>query len=249
MSATAEVVLLLLAGVGAGITGYGAGLASLVSYPALLAVGLSPLAANATNTAALTGVAVGGVSSARQELVGTRARLVRFGAAGLVGGVVGALLLVVLPESTFAAVVPWLVVLGSMVLLLRPWLQHLHGGRVSERGPLAVGAVTLLAVYGGYFGAGAGTLVIATLSLVLSEPLARIAALRAVVLGLANLVATLVFVARGLVEWGAAVPLALGMVVGSAVAPRLMRRLPEVVVRVGIAVAGLGLAVFLFTRR
>lgn len=249
MSATAEVVLLLLAGVGAGITGYGAGLASLVSYPALLAVGLSPLAANATNTAALTGVAVGGVSSARQELVGTRARLVRFGAAGLVGGVVGALLLVGLPESTFAAVVPWLVVLGSVVLLLRPWLQHLHGGRVSERGPLAVGAVTLLAVYGGYFGAGAGTLVIATLSLVLSEPLARIAALRAVVLGLANLVATLVFVARGLVEWGAAIPLALGMVVGSAVAPRLMRRLPDVVVRVGIAVAGLGLAVFLFTRR
>lgn len=109
--------------------------------------------------------------------------------------------------------------------------------------------MALLAVYGGYFGAGAGTLVIATLSLVLSEPLARIAALRAVVLGLANLVATLVFVARGLVEWGAAVPLALGMVVGSAVAPRLVRRLPEVVVRVGIAVAGLGLAVFLFTRR
>ncbi len=249
MSAAAEVVLLLLAGVGAGVTGYGAGLASLVSYPALLAVGLSPLAANATNTAALTGVALGGVSSARQELQGTRARLVRFGAAGLVGGAAGALLLVVLPESTFAAVVPWLVALGSVVLLLRPWLHHLHGGRISERGPLAVGAVTLLAVYGGYFGAGAGTLVIATLSLVLAEPLARIAALRAVVLGLANLVATGVFVVRGLVDWGAAVPLALGMVVGSAVAPRLMRRLPDVAVRIGIAVAGLGLALFLVTQR
>ena len=249
MSATAEVVLLLLAGVGAGITGSGAGLASLVSYPALLAVGLSPLAANATNTAALTGVAVGGVSSARQELVGTRARLVRFGAAGLVGGAAGALLLVVLPESTFAAVVPWLVAFGSVVLLLRPWLQHLHGGRVSERSPLAIGIVMLLAVYGGYFGAGAGTLVIATLSLVLTEPLARIAALRAVVLGLANLVATVVFVARGLVEWGAAIPLGVGMVIGSALAPRIMRRLPDVVVRVGIALAGLGLAVFLWTRR
>ena len=190
-------------------------------------------------------MALGGVSSARQELVGTRARLVRFGAAGLVGGAAGALLLVVLPESTFAAVVPWLVALGSVVLLLRPWLQRLHGGRISESGPLAVGAVTLLAVYGGYFGAGAGTLVIATLGLVLTEPLARIAALRAVVLGLANLVATVVFVARGLVEWGSAIPLAVGMVVGSALAPRIVRRLPEVVVRVVIAVAGLGLAVYL----
>ena len=249
MSATAEVVLLLLAGVGAGITGYGAGLASLVSYPALLAVGLSPLAANATNTAALTGVAVGGAGSARPELAGMRARLVRFGAAGLVGGAAGALLLVVLPESIFASVVPWLVALGSVVLLLRPWLQHLHGGRVSERSPLAIGIVMLLAVYGGYFGAGAGTLVIATLSLVLTEPLARIAALRAVVLGLANLVATVVFVARGLVEWGAAVPLGAGMIIGSSLAPRIVRRLPDVVVRVGIAVAGLGLAVFLWTQR
>ena len=245
VSPATHVVLLVLAGVGAGLTGYGAGLASLVSYPALLAAGLSPLAANATNTAALTGIALGGVGSARQELAGTRARLVRFGIAGLVGGAAGALLLVVLPESVFAAVVPWLVVLGSVVLLLRPWLARLHRGRLSERSPLVVGVVVLLAVYGGYFGAGAGTLVIATLALVLPEPLTRIAALRTVVLGLANIVATVVFVARGLVVWGAAVPLAVGMVVGAAIAPRILRRLPEVVVRVVVAVAGLGLAVFL----
>lgn len=249
MSTLGQVLLLVLAGVGSGLTGYGAGLASLVSYPALLAAGLSPLAANATNTAALTGVAIGGVSSARPELAGMRSRLLRFGAAGLVGGVVGALLLVVLPESVFASVVPWLVAFGSVVLLLRPWLQRLHGGRVSEHSPLAIGVVALLAVYGGYFGAGAGTLVIATLSLVLTEPLARIAALRAVVLGLANLVATVVFVARGLVEWSAAVPLGIGMIIGSALAPRIMRRLPDVAVRVGIAIAGLGLAVFLYTQR
>ena len=249
MSPVGQALLFVLAGVGAGLTGYGAGLASLVSYPALLAAGLSPLAANATNTAALTGVALGGVGSARPELAGMRARLVRFGAAGLAGGVVGALLLVVLPESVFASVVPFLVAFGSVVLLLRPWLQHLHGGRVSERSPLAIGIVVLLAVYGGYFGAGAGTLVIATLSLVLTEPLARIAALRAVVLGLANLVATGVFVVQGLVVWSAAIPLGIGMVVGSALAPRIMRRLPDVVVRVGIAIAGLGLAVFLWTQR
>ncbi len=244
-----HVVLLFLAGVGSGLTGYGAGLASVVSYPALLAVGLSPLAANATNTAALTGIALGGVSSARMELRGMRARIIRFGAAGLVGGAVGAGLLVVLPESTFAAVVPWLVVGGSLVLLLRPWLRRLHGGRWSEHHPLFVVAIGLVAVYGGYFGAAAGTLVVAALGLVLTEPLARITALRAVVLGLANLVATLIFVARGLVEWSAMLPLAVGMVLGGALAPRILRRLPDLVVRIVVAVAGLGLATFLLLQR
>ena len=243
-----HVLLLFLAGIGSGLTGYGAGLASVVSYPALLAVGLSPLAANATNTAALTGVALGGVGSARAELVGQRSRIVRFGLAGLVGGAVGAGLLVVLPESTFAAVVPWLVLTGAVVLLLRPWLLRLHRGRWSEHHALVVAVVGLITVYGGYFGAGAGTLVTAALALVLTEPLVRVTALRAVVLGLANLVASLVFVARDLVVWTAMLPLAVGMFVGGALAPRLLRRLPEVAVRVGVAVAGLGLAVFLLTR-
>ena len=244
-----HVLLLFLAGIGSGLTGYGAGLASVVSYPALLAVGLSPLAANATNTAALSGVALGGVGSARVELTGQRARIIRFGLAGVVGGAVGAALLVLLPESTFAAVVPWLVLTGAVVLLLRPWLQRLHRGRFPENGPLVVAVVGLITVYGGYFGAGAGTLVTAALALVLTEPLVRVTALRAVVLGLANLVASLVFVARDLVVWTAMLPLAVGMVVGGALAPRLLRRLPEVAVRVAVAAAGIGLAVFLLTAR
>lgn len=219
-----------------------------MSYPALLAVGLSPLAANATNTAALTGIAVGGVGNARVELTGMRARIIRFGLAGLVGGAGGAVLLVVLPESTFAAVVPWLVLTGSVVLLLRPWLQRLHRGRFSERDPLVVAVVGLLAVYGGYFGAAAGTLVVSALALVLTEPLARITALRAVVLGLANLVATVIFIGQGLVVWSAMLPLAAGMLVGGSLAPRILRRLPETAVRIVVAVAGLGLAVFLLTQ-
>ena len=243
-----HVVLLLVAGIGAGLTGYGAGLASVVSYPALLAVGLSPLTANATNTAALTGIALGGVGSARPELAGMRSRIIRFGIAGLVGGAVGAGLLVVLPESTFAAVVPWLVAAGSVTLLLRPWLQRLHRGRWSEHHPLTVVTIGLVAVYGGYFGAAAGTLVVAVLGLVLTEPLFKITALRAVVLGLANLVATAIFITRDLVAWSAMVPLALGMLVGSSLAPRLLRRLPDLVVRVVVAVAGLGLAAFLLTQ-
>lgn len=243
-----HVVLLFLAGVGSGLTGYGAGLASVVSYPALLAIGLSPLAANATNTAAQTGIALGGVSSARQELTGMRARIIRFGAAGLVGGAIGAGLLVVLPESTFTAVVPWLVAGGAVVLLLRPWLQRLHRGRWSEHHPLVVVTIGLVAVYGGYFGAAAGTLVVAALGLVLTEPIHRLTALRALILGLSNLVATLVFTSRDLVAWSAMVPLAVGMFLGGALAPRLLRRLPDLAIRLVVAVAGLGLAAFLLTR-
>lgn len=243
-----HVVLLVLAGVGSGLTGYGAGLASVVSYPALLAFGLPPLAANATNTAAMTGISLGGVGSARPELTGMRARILRFGAAGIVGGLAGAGLLVVLPESVFAAVVPWLVAAGALVLLLRPWLQRQNRGRWSEHQPLVPVAIGLVAVYGGYFGAGAGTLVVAALGLVMTDPLFRITALRAVILGLANLVATVVFITRDLVVWKAMLPLAIGMLIGSALAPRLLRRLPEVVVRVVVAVGGLGLAAFLLTR-
>ena len=245
----AHVVLLFLAGIGSGLTGYGAGLASVVSFPALLAVGLSPVIANATNTAALSGIALGGVGSARLELAGMRARIVRFGIAGLVGGAVGAVLLVVLPEAVFTAVVPWLVAGGAVVLLLRPWLQRLHGGRWSEHNPLLVLVIGVMAVYGGYFGAGAGTLIVAALGVVLTDPLVKITALRAVILGLANLAATLIFIARDLVAWTSMLPLAVGMFVGASLAPRLLRRLPEVVVRVVVAVAGLALAVFLFTGR
>ena len=144
---------------------------------------------------------------------------------------------------------PFLVAGGAVVLLLRPWLTRLHRGRLSERDPVVVVAVGLVAVYGGYFGAAAGTLVVATLALVIAEPLVRITALRAVVLGLANLVASVLFVVQGLVVWSAMVPLAVGMLAGGALAPRLLRRLPEVVVRVVVAVAGLGLAVFLYVGR
>jgi uncharacterized membrane protein YfcA len=188
------------------------------------------------------------VGSARRELTGMRSRIVRFGLAGLVGGVVGAGLLVVLPESIFTAVVPWLVAVGALVLLLRPWLQRLHRGRWSEHHPFVVVAIGVLAVYGGYFGAGAGTLVVAALGLVLTDPLFRLTALRAVILGLANLTATAIFVARDLVAWTAMLPLAVGMFVGGALAPRILRRLPDLVVRIAVAVAGLALAAFLLTR-
>lgn len=238
--------LLVATGIGTGVVGYGAGLASLVSFPALLAFGLPPLTANVTNSVALTGVTLGSVVSARRELVGQRSRLIGYGAIAVLGGAAGALLLLRLPPGVFERVVPWLVAFGSVVLLLRPWLRRLHAGRVHERHPLVVSIIAAVTVYCGYFGAGAGVLLMATFGAVLNDRLARLAALRSAVAGLANVVAAVLFALTGAVDWSAVLPLGLGAVVGSALGPPLVRRIPETPLRVGIAVAGLGLAVALY---
>jgi uncharacterized membrane protein YfcA len=239
-------VLLLLAGVGSGIVGYAAGLASLVSFPVLLALGVPPLTANTTNSVALTGVTLGGVAAARPELVGQRRRILTFGAIAVVGGAVGALLLLRLPPGVFERMVPWLVAFGSVVLLLRPWLRRWHAGRLHERHPMVVAVVGAVTVYCGYFGAGAGVLLLATFGAVLPDRLARLTALRIVVLGTANTSAAVIFTVTGTVDWVAVPPLVVGAVIGSTLGPPLVRRLPETPLRVGIALAGLALAVVLY---
>ena len=244
-----RIAVLLLAGVGSGIVGYAAGLASLVSFPVLLALGVPPLTANVTNSVALTGVTLGGVASARPELVGMRWRILTFGGIGVVGGAGGALLLLGLPPGVFEQVVPWLVAFGSVVLLLRPWLRRWHAGRLHERHPLVLGVVTVVTVYCGYFGAGAGVLLMATFGAVLPDRLVRVAALRSVVVGTANTTAAVFFAVTGTVAWWAVLPLLLGAVLGSALGPPLVRRLPETPLRVGVALAGLVLAVVLYLDR
>ena len=238
--------LLLLAGVGSGVVGYAAGLASLVSFPALLAFGLTPLTANITNSVALIGVTVGSVASARPELVGMRRRILAFGGIGVVGGAAGALLLLRLPPGVFERVVPWLVAFGSLVLLLRPWLRRWHAGRLHERHPAVLAVVAAVTVYCGYFGAAAGVLLLATFGAVLPDRLPRLAALRSVVVGIANGTAAVIFAVTGSVDWSAVLPLGLGAVAGAALGPPLLRRAPETPLRIAIALAGFALAVSLY---
>ena len=236
-------LLLLCAGVGSGVVGYGAGLASLVSFPTLLANGLSPLVANLTNSVALTGTTLGGVVSARSELSTMRRRVIRFGGVALAGGAVGAVLLLRLPPGVFERVVPWLIALGSVVLLLRPWLRRLHAGRIEEDSPLVLVLIGLVSIYSGYFGAAAGVLVLAVYGAVMDDSFARLSALRSVTVGSANLVAAVIFVTTGDVAWSMAIPLAIGSIIGAALGPPIVRRLPETPLRVSVALAGLALAV------
>lgn len=239
-------MLLALAGVGAGLAGSMAGLASLVSYPALLAVGLSPLSANVTNTVALVGTTFGTMAGSGPELAGQRRRVLRLCAITAVGGAFGSALLLVTPSSTFTVVVPWLIAGGSLALLAGPRLRlAVERARIGPRGPIVGASAFCVAIYGGYFGAAAGVLMLALLSSVWSDSLARSNAAKNLATGAANLVAAAVFAFTGDVDWPAALALCAGSIVGSWVGPGIVRRLPPAPLRIAIGLAGLGLAVVL----
>jgi uncharacterized membrane protein YfcA len=238
-----DVVLLLAAGMVAGVAGSVAGLASLVSYPALLAVGLPALTANVTNTVSLVLYTVGAASFSRRELAGQSRRLRRLALVTGLGGAAGAALLLSTPAEVFELLVPLLIAGASLVLLLAPRIARLAGGVVDERSPALLAGVFAVGVYGGYFGAAAGVILLALLAVSVAEPLARLVAARNVALGLANAVAAVGFALFGPVRWTAAIPLAAGFLVGGTLGPGLVRRLPGDRLRVGIAVLGLGLAV------
>lgn len=239
-----QLVFLVVAGVGAGLTGSIAGLASLVSYPALLAVGIPPVSANVTNTVALMGNTFGAAAGSRPELRGQRSRLLRLCVITAAGGAAGSALLLLTPDGTFAYIVPFLIGGASVLLLFSPKLSERAGGRDGVGLGTAIGAF-LVAIYGGYFGAAAGVVMLALLSAAWTQPLARTNAAKNIVTGAANMVAALVFAFTGPVLWPAALALCAGLVAGSFVGPAVVRRVPAAPLRVVIALAGLGLAVSL----
>jgi hypothetical protein len=247
-----EFGLLVLAGIGAGLTGSIAGLASLVSYPALLATGIPPVTANITNTVALVLNSVGSVSASRPELRGQGRRLLPLAVAAVLGGVVGAVLLLMTPSEAFERLVPFLIAGASVAIFLqRPPAELARKGEREQAAhphrdprwlPLGTFAV---AIYGGYFGAAAGVLLLAMFLLATGEGLPRGNAMKNVVLGVANGVAALGYILFASVAWSAAVPLAIGCLLGSAVGPWVVRRAPQKGLQRLIAFAGLGLAIHL----
>ncbi|CAA9370191.1 MAG: Uncharacterized UPF0721 integral membrane protein [uncultured Nocardioidaceae bacterium] len=236
-----ESLLILAAGLVAGTINTIVGSGTLVTFPTLLAVGYPPVLANVSNTVGLVPGTLSGAIGYRRELAGQRSRLLRLGAASLLGGVTGAVLLLSLPSAAFDAVVPVLIGLGCVLVLAQPWISRQvrpraqapsHGSAVVWVLVFAVG------VYGGYFGAAQGVLLVAILGLGLSESMQRINAAKNVLSLLVNFVAALVFIVVSEVAWLAAGLIAAGAVLGGVLGATVGRRLPAPVFRVFVAVVG-----------
>jgi uncharacterized membrane protein YfcA len=234
--------LLVLAGVAAGLTGSIAGIASLVSYPALLASGLAPVAANVTNTVALVFQSLGTTHGSLPELRGQGPLVRRLILPALLGGATGGVLLLLTPSDAFAKIVPWLIGGAAVAILIRPRPKQHEDGQQGRSAWLRAG-VFVTAIYGGYFGAAAGVVMMALLLLFTGDTLPRGGALRTVLLGAANTVAAIYFIVSGPVHWSAVIPLALGLLVGGRIGPEVVRRTPAGALRFVIALCGLGLAV------
>lgn len=241
----ATALLLLGAGVLGGVVSVLVSLASLVTYPTLLAAGLPPVSANVTNSVALLANSVGVTIGARPELTGQRPTLLRLAVVAAAGGATGALLLLVLPSRWFELIVPVLIALASTAILAQPWLQR-HA-RLRPRGitPATAAAYFASATYIGYFGAAGGVLALVSLSSIIDRPLVDVNAAKATLAGAAKGAAAVGFVLFGPVRWAYVVPLALGLFAGGLVGPAIARRLPPTVFRGLIATCGLGVAALL----
>ena len=253
-----ELAAVALAGVAAGFINAVAGSGTLVTFPTLLAFGVPPVTANVSNNVGLFPGSVSAALGLRKELRGQRRRLLRLGVGSLVGGVVGAVLLLVLPSEAFDAVVPALVLLGVLLVAFQPRINRWLAARRSRAGlgTTAAGArpdagwlwpgVAATGVYGGYFGAAQGILLVAVLGLGSADPVHRANAVKNVLAAVVNGVAAVVFIAVAEVDWTVAGVIAGGSVIGALAGARVGRRLPAAALRGVIVVVGVtALVVFL----
>lgn len=243
-----DALAVFVAGIAAGTINAVVGSGTLVTFPTLLAVGYPPVLANVSNTVGLVPGSLSAVVGFRRELVGQRGRLIRLGAASLLGGVTGAVLLLRLPAASFDAVVPALIGIGCILVVAQPWIAARVQPRraAAPHGSIAVWLlVCATGVYGGYFGAAQGVLLLGVLGLGLSESMQRINATKNVLALLVNAVAAVVFLIVSHIAWLAAGLIAAGAVVGGQLGATVGRRIPAVALRGLVAVIGVAAIVSL----
>lgn len=277
-----SLLLILLAGIGAGFVGYAVGASSLVSYPALLAFGIPPVLANASNTVGVVGTGIGGVMGARKELKGQAVRSITYVVIGAFGGVAGAFLLLKLDPSVFEFAAPVLILLSSLIIAINPrgrmqakqaaadataQLKHIDAAEATDAAKRATTptaphrppeqlvqpmsqdswwvwlGVAAVAIYSGYFGAGAGTLALAVLDAAKIGPFHKINALKTLIGTGANISASVVFIIQGAVDWPAAIMLCVGCFIGGYIAPSITRKIPANIMRAAAVIAGIILTI------
>ncbi|MGV9777954.1 sulfite exporter TauE/SafE family protein [Streptosporangium sp. NPDC003464] len=238
-----EAVAIFAAGIGAGGINAVVGSGSLITFPTMVAVGLPPIVANVSNNIGLVPGSLTGALGYRAELKGQRERLVRLGAGSIVGSLIGGVLLLFLPADTFDVVVPVLIGLACVLVVIQPrlngWLSarredpHPHGGPWLWLGVFAAG------IYGGYFGAAQGVLLIGLLGSFLDDDLQRVNAAKNVLSLLVNATAAVLFIVVAEVDWRAVALVALGATVGGFLGAKVGRKLPAPVLRGFIVCVGI----------
>lgn len=241
-----ELATIMAAGFAAGGVNAVVGSGSLISFPTLVALGFPPVIANVTNNVGVLGGSITSTIGYRAELRGQLRRCLLFGVATTLGAVVGALLLLRLPGSVFETVVPALILFACTLLAANRWLAaRLVGVRARHLGMVGWIGVFLTGIYGGYFGAAQGVILVALLALVLDEDLQRINGLKNVLAGLGNLVSALLFVVIADIHWGVAGLIAAGSIVGGHVGARYGRRIPSEFLRWTVVGVGVVVAVYM----
>jgi uncharacterized membrane protein YfcA len=247
-----ELLILAVAGVGAGMANTVAGGGTFVSYPVLVSLGLSPISANVTSAVGLISGYVGGSLSYRRELAGQRERFRRMAPAALIGAVTGAFLLLATPGATFDALVPWLVLAASLMLVAQPhvkkWVLIRRSRAGSPRNDVGIAAhigIFFGGVYGTYFGAGLGVVLLAVLGALIVDDLQRLNGLRTVQSLMIKVLGVAIFVFSGQVDWLMAATLAVAAYVGGTLGAVVTRRMTEGVLRGTVIACGLIVFVYL----
>jgi hypothetical protein len=248
-----ELLLIGLGAVAAGLVNALAGGGTLISFPILTALGISPVAANITNTVALCPGYLGATLAQRELLADQKHRLLWYLPAALLGGLAGALLLLVSGERLFSAATPWLILLASLLLAIgepvKKWLARNQEEQSSSRREALVSLpVAFASIYGGYFGAGLSVIILAVLGSSLHGSLTRLNALKQAIAFAANIAAAIVFIFSGQVVWLVAVVMAICALLGGAVGGKLAGRLNPVVLRWVVVIIGLAVSIYYFLK-
>ncbi|MFI1464999.1 sulfite exporter TauE/SafE family protein [Nocardia carnea] len=240
-----EMLAVFAAGIAAGGINAVVGSGTLITFPVLLAVGLPPVTANVSNTVGLVPGSLSGVIGYRRELSGQRARLLRYGSASLLGAAVGAVLLLNLPEDAFATIVPVLIIIALVLVVLQPRLSAWVRERQRDKeatpahgGPILLAAIFATGIYGGYFGAAQGVLLVGLLGVFVQDELQRLNAVKNVLALLVNALAAVVFIAVAEIDWRVVALIAAGSIIGGQIGARVGRRLSPNVLRAVIVVVG-----------
>jgi hypothetical protein len=243
-----QALAVLAAGFTAGGINAIVGSGSLITFPVLLAVGFAPVTANVSNS---VGLVFGNVSAAwgyRRELEGQRERALFGGSGTAVGAITGGILLLTLPEGVFETVVPVLILLACGLMVLRPKPKLSHGGMSHHRKVALVAIGFAVGVYGGYFGAAQGVILLAAMRFLIPDSLQRLNGLKNVMVGVANGVAAILFIIVAHVAWDAAALIAVGSITGAQIGARYGRRIPDQTLRWTVVTVGVAVAIVLIVR-